>query len=145
VAAVSVLVANAIVTAVQSLGLVPNASVAKRKTPSLPNGVDPPQIVVSVGEEGQVEALTARKNLVRYPVAVTIVTGGGKKLIDDETLRDWRGRIREAVDCEACFAGVDEFNQVDVAGKAPFNASALAKDLNYSVLLFTVQAIEPRS
>jgi hypothetical protein len=136
-------IADAIVAAVTALGLGP--TVVRRKAPSLPQGQDPPQIVVSVGEEGDVKPLTAKKDMVRYPVAVTIVTGGGKKLADDETLRLWREQIRTAINQRATFVSVPQFNQVDPSGKPPFNPAAMAKDLNYSMLVFTVSTREARS
>lgn len=139
-------IADTIVTAIQGLNLtgVASGSVVRRKTPSLPAGKDPIQIVVTVGEE-TVEPLTARKDLVKYPCAVTIITSGGHKLADDDTLRTWREQIRVAVNKPACFAAVAEFNQVDPVGKAPFNAAGLAKDLNVSQLIFTVQTLETRA
>lgn len=137
-------IADAIVTAVEGLALT-GVTVVRRKTPSLPAGVDPPQVVVSVAEEGDIRPHTATKDLVRYPVAVTIVTGGGKKLADDDTVRDWRESIRVAVNTRATFSGVGEFNQVDPGGRAPFTAAALAKDLNHSVLVFTVTTREARN
>jgi hypothetical protein len=138
-------IADAVVTAVRGLSLVPSASVVRRKTPSLPQGVDPPQIVVSVGEENEITPLTSTKDRVRYPVSVTIVTGGGKKLADDDTVREWRESIRVAVNRRATFSGVSEFNQVDPGGKRPFDPGAMAKDLNYSVLTFTVTTREARN
>lgn len=136
-------IADAIVTKVTALALGP--TVVRRKNPSLPQGADPPQIVVSVGEEGPYRPMTATKDFGTYPVAVTIVTGGGKKLLDDETLRGWRDQIRVAVNQRATFTSVSQFNQIDPTGKAPFNPAALAKDLNYSTLVFTVTTIETRS
>lgn len=137
-------IADAIVAKVTGLAL-PGVTVSRRKTPSLAQGQEPPQIVVSIGEEGTIKPMTAKKDFVTYPVAVTIITAGGKKLADDETLRIWREQIRVAVNQRGTFSGVPQFNQIDPTGKAPFNAAALAKDLNYSVLVFSVQTIEARS
>lgn len=137
--------ADAIVTKVRTLSLVASASVVRRKTPSLPAGTDPPQIVVSIGEEGDVKPMTSAKDFVNYPVAVTIVTGAGKQLLDDETIRTWRASIRLAINTRSTFSGVTQFNKVSPTGKAPFNPAALAKDLNYSMLVFTVQTIEARN
>lgn len=138
-------IADAVVTAVEALALT-GVTVVRRKTPSLPPGVSPPQVVVSVGEEGDTDYLTATLCLVTYPVSVTVVTAaGGKKLVDDDTLRGWREQIRGAVDAKTAFAAVSEFNAVHSGGRAPFDPAALAKDLNYSTQTFTVEAIEARS
>ena len=135
-------IADAIVTAIQALALVDSGNVVKRKVPSLPQGTDPPQIVVSVGEEGPFEPLWAGYILVKYPASVCIFTAGGKKLGDDETMRTWRQSIRRAVDANGTFSTVSEFNLVDWEGKTPFMQPAAAKDINASLMTFTVEAIE---
>jgi hypothetical protein len=139
-------IADAIVTAVEALALT-GVTVKRRKLPSLPQGEDPPQVVVSIGDEPDTEYLTAVENLNRYPVAVTIVTAGGKKLADDETLRTWRQSVRRTLDDleRTTFAAVTGFNRVTTGGKSPFNPQALAKDLNYSVQVFTVEVLEQRA
>jgi len=139
-------IADAVVTGVRGLGLVDSAAVVRRKTPSLPHGTQPPQIVVTVAEEGDTEHLTAHLNQVTYPVAVTVVTGGGKKLLDDDTLRSWRQQIKAKVDDQqqATFAGVSQVDRVTAGGRAPFDPAALHGDLNYSVLTFAVEAVEAK-
>jgi hypothetical protein len=145
------LIADAVVAAIRGLSLVPNANVVKRKTPSLPPGADPPQIVVVVGEagaEGMTEPLTATEKLNRYPTLVVIITAaGGKGLLDDETLRTWRDQIEDEIDDRArtTFASVPGFNVVNTTGQAPFDGSVIPKDLNYSAQTFNVEVIEQRA
>lgn len=142
-------IADAVVTGVRALSLsgVPSSAVVRRKVPTLPHGASPPQVVVSVGAEPETEYLTAAANLNRYPVAVTIVTAGGKLLADDETVRAWRQSIRRRIDDleRTTFAAVTGFNRVTTGGRSPFDPAALSKDLNYSVQLFTVEVIEQRA
>ena len=131
--------------AIEALALT-GVTVQRRKTPSLPAGENPPQVVISVGEEPETEYLTAAHNLNRYAMAVTIVTAGGKKLADDETLRSWRQSIRRKLDDleRTTFAALTGFNRVTTGGRSPFNPAALGKDLNYSVQVFTVEVKETR-
>lgn len=144
------LIADAVVAAIRGLALVPSASVVRRKTPSLPYGKDPPAIVVVVGEagaEGQTEPISATQKINRYPTLVVIVTAaGGKGLIDDATLREWREAIEDEIDDRArtTFASVPGFNVVNTTGQAPFDGSVLPKDLNYSAQTFNVEVIEER-
>lgn len=137
-------VADAVVAAVGALALT-GVTVARRKTPSLPPGKNPPAVVVTVADEGESEPMTGRKDFVRYPVGVTIITAGGSALADNETIRLWRGQIRAAVNTPDAFAGVSQFNEVTPAGRTPFDPAALARDLNYSTLTFTVECIEDRN
>jgi hypothetical protein len=145
------LIADAVVTAIRGLALVPDASVVKRKTPSLPPGADPPQIVVVVGEagaEGMTEPVWRTAKLNRYPTLVLIVTAaGGKALADDETLREWRDLIEDEIDDKerTTFASVPGFNVVTTTGQAPFDGSVIPKDLNYSAQTFNVEVIEQRA
>ncbi|MBA4192478.1 MAG: hypothetical protein C0467_31300 [Planctomycetaceae bacterium] len=144
-------IGDAIVSALSALGWKVSADpgaddmpVARRKTPSLPSGKEPPAVVVVVGEEGNVEYLTARKYLVSYPVAVVYITAGGKLLGDDTTLRDRRIVIRNTIDKKSCFTSVTGFDSSSYGGRAPFNTNALNKDLNYSVQVFTISVQEDR-
>lgn len=145
-----VLIADAVVAAIRGLALVPAAAVVKRKTPSLPPGVDPPAIVVVVGEagfEGRTEPLTWNQKINRYPTTVIVITAaGGKTLADDDTVREWRGLIEDEIDdrWQATFASVPGINKVDSVGKTPFDGAVLPKDLNYSAQTFEVEVIEQR-
>ncbi len=132
---------TAVVAALNTLAF-SGVTVAKRKTPSAPEGKALPLIAVSVGEEGEVEYLTARKTMVKYPVAVTIVTAGGTALADNDTIRTWREAIRKKMEAPATFAAVTGFNAVFAGGREPFDRAALAKDLNYSSLLYRCEVIE---
>lgn len=143
-------IADAIVTAVNGLnwtvGDPPKpVPVVKRKKPSLPNGTNPIEVVVSVGEEGEVRPMTGSKDWVRYPVTVAIFTAGGKLTGEDAALRDKRQEIRRAINTLAAFASVPGFNQVTPAGRAPYQSAAAGSDLNMSLLTFTVEVAEPRS
>lgn len=137
-------VADAVVTAVTALALT-GVTVARRKTPSAPADKALPLVAVSIAEEGEIEYLTARKVMVTYPVAVTIVTGNATPLADDATIRTWRESIRKKMEATATFAGVAGFNAVSQGGNEPFDRAALAKDLNYSGLTFRVEVIEDRT
>jgi hypothetical protein len=137
-------VAGAVAAAVEGLALA-GVTVVRRKTPSLPHGASPPQAVVCVGEEGEDDYLTARLRRVRYPVVVALVTAAGAALGDDDAFRDWRERVRDAVDRKGAFAAVPEFDAVSHTGRVPFDQAALRQDLNYGFQVFTVETIEPRS
>jgi len=100
---------------------------------------------VSVGEEGEFEYLTARKKSVTYPVAVTLVTKGGRKLDDDATLRGWREQVWAAVEARAAWSGLAGWNETLAGGKEPFDRAALPKDLNFSFLVFRVNVLENRA
>lgn len=136
-------VADAIVAAVQALGW-SGVTVFRRKVPTLPQGTDPPAVVVVVGEEGLSEYLTATQDLIKYPAAVVYFSAGGHKLEDDDTIRARRQALRQAVETQGTFASVPGFNMVQSGGKAPFNPAALPKDLNVSTQTFTVEVIEDR-
>ncbi len=136
-------IADAVVAAVTALAF-SGVTVAKRKTPSAPEGKALSLIAVSVGEEGQSERLTYSKVMVTYPAAVTIVTAQGTALADDHTIRTWREAIRKKMEATATWSGVLGFNEVHAGGKEPYDRAALAKDLNYSSLLYRVEVIEDR-
>jgi hypothetical protein len=122
-------------------GTVPSV---KRKTPSVPEGATNglPEFVISVGEEGKVERLTAVSKLKTYPVAVTIVTNTGAKAADDATVRKWRQQIEQKLEAQATWIGVTGFNRVNITNKPPFDVSALAKDFNYSTVVAEVEVVE---
>lgn len=143
-------VAGAIKAAVEGLGWTagdPPAAVPVvcRKTPSLPPGKEPPQVVIVIGEEGDSEYLSAARDLITYPAAVVYFSAGGKKLADDTEVRDRREAVRKKMEAAATFAGVAGFNRVLAGGKAPFDPGALAKDLNASYQVFRVEVIEART
>lgn len=138
-------VATAVETAITALAL-SGVTVVRRKTPTLPEGTTAalPQVVVSIEAEGEVEQIDYSTDLVRYPVAVTIVTADGKNA-DDDAVRGWRQQIRRAVEARATWSGLSGWNAIGITGRAPFDASALSKDLNYSTIVFTVEVLEPRT
>lgn len=143
------LIADAAVAAIEALALDDDLTVVKRKTPSLPDGTEPPCVVVVVGEggeEGQTEPISATKKVNRYPVTVVIITAGGN-LADDETIREWRDQIEDALDDRArtTFSTVTGLNVVNTIGKAPFDGALIPRDLNYSAQTFNVEVIESRS
>lgn len=137
-------VSAAVAAAVTAMAL-PGVTVEQLKIPAVPGAAPLPQAVVSVGDEGEFEYLTATTKLVTYPCAVALVTKGGRKLEDDETLRGWREQVWAAVEAWATWAGVSGFNEVRAGGREPFDRAALAKDLNWSVLTFAVEVIEARA
>jgi len=147
---VSEAVGDRVKTAIDAIGITSGASAVpsvKRKLPNLPEG-DPlgvPQFVVSVEGEGPTIYLDVEKKIRAYPVAVTIVTATGAKAADDATVRQWRDQIDAALDTRAAFTTLPGFNDVSAAGRAPFDVSALPKDWNYSVQVFTVEVIEART
>ncbi|MBA4191311.1 MAG: hypothetical protein C0467_25290 [Planctomycetaceae bacterium] len=136
-------IADAIVTKINSLAI-PSATVVKLKKPSLVMGDEPIKIVVSVGDSSAIEALTASKDLVTRPVAVTLFRAGGKVTGDDDADRTILEAIRVAVNARGTFSGVPQFNQIDVAREAAFDGAALKADINQGVELFSVQTIEAR-
>lgn len=128
-------------------GVAPDTPVpiSRRKTPSLPEGKSPPELVVSVGAFGRVEPIDARRDMVGYPLAVTIVTAGGTAAAYEPLIDNWRQRVRRAVQARATWAAVGGWNSVETEGKEPFDSAALPKDFNFSVQVFTVFVLEPRS
>ena len=144
------LIADAAVAALRALNLVPGENVLKLKTPSLPSGVDPPALIVCVGEggeEGETTILTPGHKINRYPTTVIIIgTGDGRVLADKEEVRAWRTVIESALgDSRACWATVPGWLFTRTIGKAPFDGSLLPRDLNYSAQTYNVQVVEPRS
>ena len=138
-------IADAVKAGITALAF-PGVTGERRKIPALPAGKDPPQIVVSVGEEGDTIYLDFEYHvLVRYPVAVTIVTAGGSLMEDDNTLRDWRESIRKKIDDPATYSAVTGFMRTLSAGRVPFDVSALSKDLNFAVQVFTAEVLEDRT
>ena len=143
-------IADAAVAAVTGLSLTygspPVAFVVKRrKTPTLPQGIDPPQVVVTVGEEPDTEAATSKKDFKRYPLGVAIITATlGRNLKDDEAVRLIREQVHSTINRATTFAGVPQFNRIDPGRRDPFLPGALPKDVNLSTLLFSVEAIESR-
>lgn len=144
------LVGDAIVTAIQGLGLVDDAKVLKLKSPTLPSGVEPPAIIVCVGEigaENRTEPIDYATKLNRYPTTITVVTAAsGAAQGDDETVREWRDQLEDEIDDKAftTFATVPGFNKVDSVGRNPFLLSALNRDLNYSQIVAEVEVLEAR-
>jgi hypothetical protein len=138
-------IADLVKTGITALAL-SSVTVKRRKTLSLPQGEDPPQVVVAVGDEPDTEYLTADENLNRYAVGVAILTAGGKKTGDDDTIRDWRQSIRRKIDDleRTTFATLTGFNRVTTGGRNPFNTAGLPKDLNVSIQVFTVEVLEAR-
>lgn len=139
-------VAEFVKAAVESLGITSGGSpvgVVRRKTPSLPEGKAPPQIVISVGAEGDTEYLDFEgSEKLSYPVAVTIVSGGGTREADDDTVRGWVQQIRELVGDADTWAGFFGFLDVTRDGKLPFDRAALSKDFNYYTQVFTLRVQE---
>lgn len=145
-------VAALTVAAVQGIGLVKaggtaldSASVVLRKVPSLPSGKEPPQVVVTVEDEGQTEYLTATTKLKKCAVAVTIISGNGQKLLDDSTVRTWRQQIEGVLDRRSTWVTLTGWSETNVTNKAPFDTGALSKDLNYSIVAAEVQVVEVRT
>lgn len=137
-------VSTAIANSGVLIDALPGVTVVERKTPVVAESDALPLAVVSVGEEGDVEYLTARKVMVTYPCAVTLVTAQGFALADNPVLRTAREAVRKGVEAAATFAGVAGFNAVNGGGKEPYDRAALAKDLDYSSLVFRVEVIEDR-
>lgn len=152
-------IADAAVAAIRALDLVvstgptvtlPADKVVKRKTPSLPYGMEPPAVVVVVGDagaDGETEALTATQKYNTYPTQVIVITAaGGRALGDDDTVREWRDRIEGALydRQRETFASVDGFDKVRATGQPPFDGSVLGRDLNFSSQRFTVACVQTR-
>lgn len=138
-------IANAVKTAVEALSLA-GVTVVRRKTPSVPEGTSAglPQVVVSVREDVETERLTAVTKRRRFRFAVTIVTAGGQKLADDDTVHTWRESIDDAVfdKQRATFSAVAGFIHLKALGGPVFDPAALPKDFNYSPLSYEAELIE---
>jgi hypothetical protein len=142
-------VGDVAVAAASALGLAtgtPPAAlpVERRKTPGVPEGQTPtlPQVVVSVGEEGRVERLSATQKLKTYPAAFTIVTAGGRVAGDNPTVRRWRQAIEAKAEAQATWVGLAGFNRVTITNKPPFDVQALGKDFNYATVVAEVEVVE---
>jgi hypothetical protein len=119
--------------------------VVKRKQPGVPDGDRKglPQVVVSVGEEGETEYLTATEKLKKYPVVVLIVTNTGALAGDDPAVRWLRSRVERTLDARSTWRGtVPGFNRVTLRHLSPFERAALPKDLNYSAVVAVVEVVE---
>ncbi len=139
-------VADYVKAAVESLAITSGGTaveVVRRKTPSLPEGKSPPQIVISVGAEGATDDMDFEgSDGISYPVAVTIVAAGGTREADDDTVRGWVQQIRRKFADETTWTGFLGFLDCTRDGKLPFDRSALSKDFNYFTQVFTVRVQE---
>lgn len=136
-------IGEAVEAAVTALALT-GVTVVRRKTPSVPEGATLPQAVVSIGDE-RAERLDATTQLVTYTVAVTLVTAGGAKLADDDTLHTWRQSVRRKLEDRAVWGTVSGWSEVRLGGVVPYDAAALAKDFNYSPITYQVFVREDRT
>ena len=137
-------IGSAVQNAINALSLT-SATVILRKTQSLPQGKDPIQIVIAIGDRTVIDPLTSTKDNVTYPVAVAIIRQTGRTLQDDETAQTWMGQIRSAVNKPSCFSSVSQFDQVDVLRESPYNPTGLSNDIVLSVEVFAVRTIEARA
>lgn len=141
----SELIGDVAKAAVEALALSGVTAVVKRKLPGVPEGDDNglPQVVISVGEEGKTEYLTATEKLKTYPVTIAIVTAGGSLAGDDPAVREWRQLIEEALDARATWVDdVAGWNRVSLTNRPPFDRASLSKDYNYSLVVAAVEVIE---
>jgi hypothetical protein len=126
-------------------------SVVKRKFPVNPAGKSALELVVVVGEESRSEEMDARHKFETYTTAVVLVTPTGHKTLDDAAPRVIRDRVKQLVDDLdfRTFATLTASARINKAtftgGKPPFDPQALAKDLNWSALVFDVQVIQTRA
>lgn len=145
-------IADKIVTAIQGIGLVVssgptvtlnNSNVLKRKRPELAEKENPPMIFVVVGENPETEPISATLKLLKWQVAVVIVSPGGMKLEDDERARGWLDQIEAAVydKQNTTFSSLSTFNTCDVRGRTPFDPTAMDKGLSYLTTNFTVETL----
>ena len=82
---------------------------------------------------------------VGYQVAVVVVTAGGSKLADDETVRTWRQQIRRAAEAESNWTSLTGFDHIEAGGSLPYDVQALSRDLNFSPVPFRVFVNESRA
>jgi hypothetical protein len=143
VAALATDIGTRAAAAITALAL-PGVTVAVRKTPSLPEGTTAPQVVVSVGDEEEVERLTAVTKSRRVKFTVTLVTGGGTVAQDDATARDWWDRIQDAIydKQRAAFSAIPSYIHLRATGGTVYDRAALSKDWNYLSQSYEFQAIE---
>jgi hypothetical protein len=131
-----------------------------RKTPAVPQEPNPlnptnlnlPEFVISIGEERDYKDATAGTpsqpgfRFVNYPCAVTVVTATGNLLAFDNALASICEQIRYTLTLHSTwYPNLAEFNEVNAYGQVPFNAAMLERTLNYHIITFTVQTLEPRA
>ena len=129
--------------------------IERRKTPAIPQNPNPlesnslnlPQLVVSVGTEDKYQDITASTRLCSYPCAVTIVTTQGNQLAFDDQLASLVDTLKYQLTLHSNWYGIPNlpFNQIDAYGRTPFDIAALKANLDYRILTFTVQTLEPRN
>ena len=138
-------IGDAVVTAIDALALSGVPAAVRLKTPSLPQGVDPPQVVVTCNKTPRTEFLTADSYLDTYDCAVTVYGANDAALADDDTFRANAQAIAAALKRWQAFAGVPYFNDANVTAEEIFPRDLLDKTLNRAVISFTVEIKEPRS
>lgn len=122
--------------------------VVRRKEPVLLDGETAPMVFVCVGDQTPNERVYSGPSpvdLVKYNVAVVLVTKGGKKAAVDDAVLDWRFAVNNLLNAPSTYSGVDGLNEVTGTGKVPFPRSALKADLNYSVMAVVVDVLEDRT
>jgi hypothetical protein len=116
------------------------------KAPTLPAGVEPPQIVVSVRKRSEVEYLTNEHNLHSFDGQVTAVTTGGEFLADaDDEPGQWLVAIANEFEKWATWlATVTNFHDVRLLELQQYQRTAAGKTLDYSTLKFRIETKEPK-
>jgi hypothetical protein len=155
-------VVNIIGNTLQTMALTYNGdafSIDDRKTPAVPQEPKPlsptslnlPEFVISVGEQGLWKDITGGNpaspglRLIDYPCAVTIATPTGNLLAFDNALEDIVQQVRFTMTAQATWVpALAEFNEVNGYGRVPFDRRALSATVNYKIITFTVQTLEPR-
>jgi hypothetical protein len=139
-------VQDAAIAGIVALAISGAPTPTKRRSPTLPAGVSPPAIVVTVARRMGTEYLTNVANLRTYEVGVTVVRAGGDKLEDDDTGREWLEAIAEKFEAFATWnagaAAVTGFNDVRVLDMMHYRRDAADKTLNYSTLLTRVEVLD---
>jgi hypothetical protein len=139
------LIADAAVAGVNALALSGAPTAVKRKRPSLPQGTEPPQIVVCVQRRGPTEYLDNAHDMRTYEGQVAVITAGGELEGDDDTLRGWCESIAGKLEAWATWTGtVTTFNDVRLGELIQYDRAAGGKTLNYAVQRFTIESKEPR-
>lgn len=143
------IVADAVVTVIEGLGLSGDPPVRKRKRPTLHESDPAAVIFVAQGDGERTDQIGTvggkRRFLVGYPVSVVAVARNQGTLGDSETARVWRESIRSALlDWMTGLRanGLPDVNAVEAAGKSVFDLSGLAKGLDYGELTVTVEVAE---